>query len=326
VRGIDEIRSGLMHSTYGIEAAEGRFVLQRLHRKLSTPEIIGDYEAVTAHLHQKTIEAPRLVRTRDDRPVAIDDSGRWWRLSTWVEGETRNRVTSTQEAEQGARALGRFHRAMADTTHNFESQHPLHDTEGHLARLESAVENPMYGEALQTIKREIEFILRTLPTLLLPETLPRRVVHGDPKISNVLFRDDLAVGLIDLDTCNRHTILVDLGDATRSWCRDGSEDEQQHFQLDRFEAIMRGYAAEGPPLDHHELDWLGRSGRLITMELASRFARDVLEDEYFAFDSDRYSDRSSHNRARARGMLFMAADMGRQSSEIEALVNRYFRS
>ncbi len=326
IHSIVEIKSGWMHSTYAVEAQAGKFVLQRLHRKLSTPEIITDYEAVTQHLHQRKMDAPRLVRTRDDRQVAVDDDGRWWRLSTWVEGHTRMQVCSAREAEEGARALGRFHKAMADTRHEFGSQHPLHDTQAHLARLRSSVADPKNETELNSIRQEVDFILKTLPTLMLPDSLPQRVVHGDPKISNVLFQGDRAVGLIDLDTCNRHTILVDLGDATRSWCRDGHEDEEQHFQIDRFEAILRGYAAEGPQLDEHEISWLGRAGRVITMELASRFARDVLEDDYFAFDAERYPDRRSHNRARTRGMLFMASDMERQTNQIEALVRNYFPS
>lgn len=326
IHSIMEIKSGWMHSTYAVETSQGKYVLQRLHRKLSTAEIITDYEAVTAHLHLRSIKAPRLVRTVTDHQVAIDDEGRWWRLSTWVEGHTRMQVRSAQEAEEGARALARFHKAMADTNHQFGSQHPLHDTPAHLARLRSSVANPEHRNHLSTIADEVDFILSTLPSLVLPDSLPQRVVHGDPKISNVLFKEDKAVGLIDLDTCNRHTILVDLGDATRSWCRDGHEDEEQHFQIDRFEAILRGYAEEGPPLDAQEKSWLGRSGRVITMELASRFARDVLEDDYFAFDAERYSDRRSHNRARTRGMLFMASDMERQSAQIEALVQQYFGS
>ena len=92
------------------------------------------------------------------------------------------------------------------------------------------------------------------------------------------------MGLIDLDTCNRHTVLVDLGDAVRSWCRDGSEDEQQHFRIDRFEAILAGYSEDGLSLSRHEIDYLGQAGRTITMELASRFAKDVMVDEYFAYD------------------------------------------
>ncbi|MCA9537615.1 MAG: phosphotransferase [Myxococcales bacterium] len=324
VHAVTPVRSGLMHQTQIVDADRGRYVLQRLHPKLSTAEIIGDYAAVTAHLAARALPAPRLVPTTDGEPVAVDDEGLWWRLAPYVEGETREKVTSTAQAEQGARMLGRFHRAMADIEHVFASQHPLHDTEGHLARLRDAAINPRHASICPRVADEIAAVFERLPPLLLPADLPRRVVHGDPKISNVLFRGEEAVGLIDLDTCNVHTVLVDLGDAVRSWCRDGAEDEAQRFHVDRFEAILRGYAAEGPKLTPAERAHLGGAGRLITLELASRFARDVLEDEYFGYDADRYADRRSHNLARARGMLFLAADMQAHREQIEQLVVQYF--
>lgn len=326
VTGVAAIKSGLMHGTWRVEAGGRRYALQRLHHKLATAEIVGDYVAVTRHLAAKGLPAPMLVSTRAGEPVAVDGEGRWWRLSTWVAGETRMKVTTAVEAEAGARMLGRFHRVMADIDHVFGSTHPLHDTPGHLARLEAAAADARHAKARETVAGEIERIVELLPPLLLPAGLPRRVVHGDPKISNVLFDGDTAVGLIDLDTCMRHTVLVDLGDAVRSWCRDGGEDEQERFHLDRFEAILRGYAATGPALTGDEVAGLAGAGRLITLELASRFARDVLEDEYFAFDAERYADRRSHNQARTRSMLYLAEDMRAQQPACEALVARYFGS
>lgn len=323
VEAVVPVRSGLMHGTWFVDTDQGRFVLQRLHHKLSTPEIVADYRAVTEHLAARGMLAPRLLLTRSGAPVARHDD-RLWRLATFVPGETRDRVTSAAEAEEGARALARFHRAMADIDHEFGSQHPLHDTAGHLARLRAAAADPAYAPHRAAIQAEIDAVLRRLPALLPPSDLPRRVVHGDPKISNVLFRNGRAVGLIDLDTCNRHTVLVDLGDAVRSWCRDGGEDERQRFELDRFEAILRGYAAEAPTLTPAEVALLPRAGLMITLELASRFLRDALEDHYFAWDPDRYPDRRAHNVARARGMLYLADDMEAHQREIDDLVARYF--
>jgi Ser/Thr protein kinase RdoA (MazF antagonist) len=323
VQSVESARSGLMHGTWIVTADAGRFVLQRLHHKLATPEIIADYQAVTEHLAARGVPAPRLVPTRAGAPVAqVDD--RWWRLSTFVPGDTRERVASAEEAEEGARALGRFHRVMADIRHDFGSQHPLHDTAGHLERLHAAAADPAYAPWRGPIEGEIATVLGRLGGMLLPDGLPLRVVHGDPKISNVLFRDGHAIGLIDLDTCNRHTVLVDLGDAIRSWCRDGAEDEKQRFHPARFEAILRGYAAEGPALTAAEVAALPQAGPMITLELASRFLRDALEDHYFAWDAARYPDRRSHNVARARGMLFLAQDMEAHAEACRELVARYF--
>ena len=324
VHHIRPITKGLMHTTLEVEADAGRFIFQRLHHKLSTAEIIDDYEAVTAHLALKGLPSPRLIRCADGQPVAVDGEDRWWRLSTFIEGHTPTRVDHPDQAREGARMLGRFHAAMADIPHTFGSQHPLHDMEGHLARLRAAAANPAYAEALATVRDEIAEADALLAQVLLPADLPLRVVHGDPKISNIMFSGDQAVAMIDLDTCMRHSVLVDLGDAVRSWCRSGTEDEQQAFQLERFEALLQGYAETGPPLTEAELALMPEAGRMITLELASRFLRDVLEDEYFAWDADRWPDRRSHNRARGRAMLHLAADMRSKSSEIKDLVRQIF--
>jgi Ser/Thr protein kinase RdoA (MazF antagonist) len=316
------VSSGLMHQTHFVDADSGAFVLQRLHAKLATQAILNDYRAVTAHLAAKGAAAPKLVQTHAGEGVAADGAGHLWRLTTRVTGHTRARVTTRDEAEQGARALGRFHRIIADIPHVFQSAHPLHDTIGHLARLEAATVS--HPEHVHRVTDEITQIRARLPALLLPADLPRRVVHGDPKISNVMFDGDRAVGLIDLDTCNTHTVLVDLGDAVRSWCRNGREDEPEAFHLDRFEAILQGYAAEGPALTAAERSHLASAGELITLELASRFARDVLEDEYFGYDAARYPSRREHNVARTRGMLHLAGDMARHRPLMQALVAQYF--
>ncbi|MCA9546107.1 MAG: phosphotransferase, partial [Myxococcales bacterium] len=184
IQGAELVVSGLMHQTWFVGAEAGEFVLQRLHHKLSTQAILNDYAAVTEHLAAQGQAAPRLVPTAAGQRVAVDADGAWWRLTTRVPGHTRSRVTCTAEAEQGARALGRFHRAVANIEHRFESDHPLHDTAGHLARLQAAMGHPRFASQRHLVADAAGFMSDTLPTLMLPPDLPRRVVHGDPKISN----------------------------------------------------------------------------------------------------------------------------------------------
>src|SRR2546425_1136416 len=68
-------------------------------------------------------------------------------------------------------------------------------------------------------------ILATLPGLIVADE-PRQLIHGDLKISNLIF-DGLghAVGIIDFDTILRHARAIDLGDAFRSWCNRTAEDD-----------------------------------------------------------------------------------------------------
>ncbi len=325
VIGCEVIESGLMHSTYKVQTSNNTdFILQRLHHKLSTQAILNDYVRVTAHLHEKGFSAPRVCQTIDGQDIFIDQEHRWWRLTTFVPGQTHERVSSVQQARQGAQILGAFHTGMLDFPFPFESAHPLHDTDGHLEGLAQALSNVEYSIHWHLVSDVSNQILDLMGQVRMPKGLPQRVVHGDPKISNVMFSESEAIGMIDLDTCNRHTVLVDLGDAIRSWCRDGYEDEVQRFHLDRFEGILDGYLKSGAGLSQPEIECLWMAGPMITLELASRFARDVLEDSYFAFDATNYPNRREHNLARMKSMLFLAQDMLAQRDAMKALIHSYF--
>ena len=127
--------------------------------------------------------------------------------------------------------------------------------------------------------------------------------------------------MVDLDTCTRHTVLVDLGDAVRSWCA-GPEDDPGGFRFDVLERMLEGYGASGVSLSEREWALVPRCGPLITWELASRFLRDTLEDRYFGWDASRYPSRRHHNLTRGRAMVELAAEMERRSDMIKVAVRR----
>ncbi len=324
LRGYQLIESGLIHRTFRIETEGGVFCLQALHPKLATDEILADYREVTAYLAYRDFPAPQLIETLEGKAAWQDEEGTRWRLTTWLEGKTLSETISSSHIRSAASLLGRFHKVMVDFDYTFRSQHPLHDTRYHLKQLENALQRHRSSPWLEKIEPFIEEIFRELPPLL-REDLPRRVVHGDPKLTNVLFDEQgQAIALIDLDTCTRHSVLVDLGDAIRSWCRDGGEDEEREFSLERFKALIAGYKRYAPKLSSQEFRLLSSAGRWITLELASRFLADTLEDNYFGWDSERYASRPEHNYARAKGMLFLARDMKAKETTMAKIIEEIF--
>ena len=183
-----------MHSTFKIHAADACYILQRLHHKLSTKEILDDYVQVTAHLNHKGFLAPRIHPTKDGAHVFVDHEHRWWRMTTCLPGETYERVSSVEIANEGAKILGQFHQGMDDFSYTFKSAHPLHDTVGHLKGLRTALKDPAYEEHWALVADVSFQIDELMETVKLPNDLPKRVVHGDPKISNVMFSGDLSFG------------------------------------------------------------------------------------------------------------------------------------
>ncbi|HTJ46467.1 MAG TPA: phosphotransferase, partial [Kofleriaceae bacterium] len=240
-----------------------------------------------------------------------------WRALTWVDGASTHAVPSLAHAEAGGALVGRFHRAVDDLVHEYRFVRAgVHDTRAHLARLEAGAKAADDGEAKALA---FEILSTRIPPL--PE-LPRRHAHGDLKISNILFRNEQAIALVDLDTLGRQTIAFELGDAMRSWCNPHPEDAgRARFALDVFAAAMRGYRdAAGHLLTKAEWPAIVLGLETVCVELAARFCADVFEDRYFGWDPARFPSRKAHNLVRAQGQLALARDVAAHRDEALAVV------
>ena len=306
---IAPLAGGLINKTFVVrDRGTPVAVLQQLHT-IFAAEVNLDIEAVTAHLAGHGLETPRLIRTVDNR-AWLEHDGRIWRALSWVEGETVHRVPSAAWAEAGGALVGRFHRAVADLQYDYKfTRAGVHDTPGHLAKLLGHVNAGGDPEAVD-LGREILGAARSLPPL--PVT-PKRHVHGDLKISNLLFRRAPLTGvcLVDLDTLAKGTMAFELGDAMRSWCNPVGEDAASvRFDLPIFTAAISGFRSEADALVSREERTSIVSGlETVCVELAARFAVDVFEDRYFGWDATRFPSRRAHNLVRARGQLVLGLEV-----------------
>ncbi len=149
-------------------------------------------------------------------------------------------------------------------------------------------------------------------------------MHGDPKISNVLFDRDTGAGLclVDLDTLGRRSIVTELGDAFRSWCNPAGEDaEDAAFSAALFSASIAGYAAGSETLlaDAERVSIPAATHR-IAVELAARFCADALNETFFRWDATRFESASAHNLARTRAQLTLAEETAGRHDELLGLV------
>ena len=315
---------GLINQTFVVRDRGGAPVaaLQRLH-PIWAPEVNLDLEAVTAHVAARGLITPRLVRTRDG-DAWVTHGEHVWRALTWVAGETVHAVPDPAWAEAGGELVGRFHRAVADLAYDYRfARAGVHDTAAHLARLAERVAGGGDREAVE-VGREILAAARELPPL--PE-LPRRHVHGDLKISNVMFRRAplAAVALVDLDTLGKGTLAFELGDAMRSWCNPHGEDAGTvRFELAIFASAIRGFRAVADPLTTEvERASIVAGLETVCLELAARFAVDAFDDRYFGWDPARFPSRRAHNLVRARGQLALGLDVRRAHGDaLEVVVGR----
>ncbi len=319
------LEGGLINRTYGVVEGGRRAVLQRLH-PIFKPEVNLDIQTITAHLAARGLVTPRVLPTADGALWVVDGEGFSWRVLSWLEGRTMSTVEEPALAHSAARLVARFHGAVRDLEHTFHFTRPgAHDTPKHLATLELALRthptHPLYDETA-SVAAEILSRARALPAL---PSGPLRIIHGDLKISNVMFQGDEAVALLDLDTMAHGTIPIELGDALRSWCNASGEDATRaELRRDVFEAAIAGYAPDAGWLGREEREALVLGLETITLELSARFCADILNDAYFGWNPAKYPSRSAHNLARAESQLSLAASVAKQRSVLEAVVREHF--
>ena len=150
-----------------------------------------------------------------------------------------------------------------------------------------------------------------------------QLVHGDPKISNVLFKkfSSNAICFVDLDTFAFMPVALEIGDALRSWCNPLPEDHQNsHFNLEFFKSALQGYVANGEhSCEQNIVRQVVSSTIRVYLDLIARFLTDTMEDSYFGWDPTKYASRGQHNLARAKGQLSAVASLCEQREEAEQI-------
>ena len=223
--------------------------------------------------------------------------------------------------------MARFHAAAADLDHVYRHVRAgVHDMQAHLATLRRALEE--HGG--HRLFREVEALARPLlaEAASLPDlsALPLRHCHGDLKISNLLFRGEEALCLVDLDTLARMTWPFEMGDAMRSWCNPTGEDQARPaFDAALFEAAIDGYGSVARPLglvSAEEARSLVSGVLTICLELSARFLADALNERYFGFDARRYATRGDHNLVRGAGQLRLYESVAAQRGSLERAAER----
>jgi len=320
--------SGLINRTWHVVSHAGEpLVLQRVN-DIFPPAVNADIDALTRHLEARGLTTPRLVPTRAGEPW-LEHGGATWRVLTAIDGVSRDALQSADEAREAGRILALFHRAVADFERPFANARlGVHDTPRHLAVLRRAlVEHAGHPEhaAVAALAELIFAHAERLPEV--PAAVDR-VVHGDPKISNILF--DPATGralcLIDLDTLGRMPVALELGDAMRSWCNPNPEDSAgSRLSVPFFTAAVEGYAAaSGGALTRAEWSAIPAATLTITVELAARFCADALKERYFRWDPTRYRSASLHHQARTLGQLALAASLEAELDRMHEIVEHAF--
>ncbi len=322
------------------------FVVQRINAS-----VFRDPDALAANIVRVTSHVRAALRARGVLDVArrcLDPvvspaghalhraaDGGFWRAFPFIEGtHAVDNPESPEQAAAAARAFGGFVAELADLdpAQLAETIPRFHDLADRAAALESAAARDELGRAadvapeLGAARRAVDRVLGA-PELA-PGALPRRVVHNDCKLNNLLFDDVTgeALCVVDLDTVMPGTVLFDFGELARTGACPAAEDERD---LDRvrvdpalFHALASGFVAGTRGLlDADEIRALAFAGPLMALENGVRFLTDHLEgDRYFRIT------RAGHNLDRSRAQLRLAERMLEAGPEMRAAFDSLAKS
>ena len=298
------------------------------------PDVMENIDRVTTHLQEKIAadrsgkrrETMRLLKTADNLPYCLDLDGNYWRAYHFVENVFSFDVLSTPEqAYQIAKSFGEFQCDLADLPGKRlnETIKDFHNTPSRFAQLWDAVKNDKAGRAKEVTKEldyfhSVEEECSTLIRALNEGAIPERVTHNDTKCNNILLDDKTSEGacVIDLDTVMPGLVHYDFGDMVRSGtgstAEDEADDSKVYMRKEMFEGLLKGYLESAKNfLTPQEKELLPLSGKIITLEIGTRFLADYLNgDVYFK------TSRPNHNLDRARVQIALGKSIGEALPEL----------
>lgn len=310
--------AGLINSTWVLKdrSETGLFILQKINNRVfKRPEDIDhNLQVIGKHLakHHPDYLFVGPYQPIDGSPLYRSEDGAYYRLFPFIRGsQSLDVVSRPEQAYEASRSFARFSMMLNDLDPALlrETLPHFHDLDLRYRQFGQAVKNADPALLLRA-SEEILFLeghkgyVSELDTLKHSSDFPRRVMHHDTKISNILFdKADKALCVIDLDTVMPGYFISDVGDMMRTYLSPVSEEEQDLSLVvarpEYFEAIVSGYldGMEGG-LTALEREQFLYAGRFMIYMQALRFLSDFLEgDVYYGAKYE------GHNLLRARNQI-----------------------
>lgn len=338
---------GHINDTYLVvfqeEENKNYYILQRLNSNIfkNIAQLMNNVKLVTDFVRSKVIEAGgdpsrecmKIIDTVEDKTYFDDGKGNYWRAYDFIQGTISYQVVDNEDVfKDTGRAFGVFIANLDefDASQLYEIIPNFHNTLDRYNTFEKTLNADVMNRATSA-KAEIDFVLahkdycHVIVDGLKNGEIPLRVTHNDTKANNVLVdaKTKKAICIIDLDTIMPGSLLYDFGDAIRSGCNTGLEDEKDlskvEFNERLYEVFCEGFLdGIGDKITEKEIELLPLGAIMMTYECGIRFLTDYLDgDHYF---KTHYAE---HNLVRARTQFKLVAEMEKRYDKLIDIAKSY---
>jgi thiamine kinase-like enzyme len=298
------LTGGYINQTSLVEWSSDRETFQTVFQGINPtifpdPELLNkNNELIAAHLkahsYPKEILVPLATPEGKTLVPALDGA---WRAFPFIAGTfTRTKATDASEVRAAAAAIGEWHSFLKDMDplsiqpaipHFFDLTYRWKQF---MVVRQNAPEDRSRKAWLEILQlssegRDLTWHYEYLKTF---NPLPLRILHGDPKLSNILFDEKTGEvrAIIDWDTVQPGWIIFDFGDMVRAYTNPCAEDEPDVMKVKvhrpYMDALLEGFLAQTEP-------WLRPSERInlrlgaqcVIWLQALRFLADYLSGDHY---------------------------------------------
>ena len=334
--------NGHINDTYVISdrSGERRWILQRVnHHVFPRIEVLQRNVGIVSDTLRQRLEAdgdPECDRKYlhffplldDPEKNYYHDGENYWRLCRFIPESMSMTELTPEAARYAGEAFGHFEEMLSDIPEGTlgETIVDFHSMPFRLRQLREAVEKDPVGRVagVRDILAEID---KRADKMLQQERLheegklPKRTIHCDTKVDNVLFdKTGCVLCVVDWDTVMPGYILSDVGDFIRTGVNLAPEDEADlskiGVNMPIYKAFVEGYlSTAGKFLNPTERSLIAYGGRLMTYMQTVRFLADYIDgDKYFKVHHP------EHNLQRTRAQLRYLECLEEKAEEMEALL------
>jgi thiamine kinase-like enzyme len=308
------LSGGLINHTYKVESRlSAPFLLQQINQKVfpHPEDVQRNYILLSqyAEFEFTGLKLPWPLSYDNRKTLLKDENGNYWRAFEFIENSKNNLIAKTPaQAKATAKTFAKF----TDAFHELNTVSLRETIPGfhNLSLRYEQFEASLLGEQYERMQKSLSLIEELknrerykffYEEIISSDEFPKRVMHHDAKIANILFhaKTGKLICPIDLDTAMPGYFFSDLGDMVRSMAcsLDENNTDFNNISIRKYfyEAIISGYLSViGKQMTASEKKYIHYAGLLMIYMQSLRFLTDYLNgDTYYQI---KYPEQN-HNRA-----------------------------